>query len=81
MGLHPGIFVQKVRRPHIEAVFQTQDIVRGEDDRGLATTLGETRHPRVTPEPEAALQAQLPGLHHPHIQIYHILLLTFFHSL
>jgi hypothetical protein len=32
----------------------------------------------VTPELEAALAGQLPGFHHPHVQIYHVLLLRFF---
>jgi hypothetical protein len=32
----------------------------------------------VTPELKAALGSQLPGLHHLHVQIYHIQLLGFF---
>jgi hypothetical protein len=81
MGFHPGILGQKIRRLHIEAVFQTQDIIRGEDNSSSAAALGEARHLRVTPEPEAALGCQLPGLHHPHVQIYHVQLLRFFLSL
>ena len=78
MGFHPGILAQKIRRLHIEAVFQAQDVIRGEDDGGLAAALGEARYSRVTPELKAALRSQLPGLHHLHIQIYHIQLLRFF---
>jgi len=78
MGFHPGIFGQEVRRLHIETAFQAQDVIGGEDDGGLAAALGEAWYPRVTPELEAALRSQLPGLHHLHVQIYHVQLLRFF---
>jgi hypothetical protein len=78
MAFHPGILLQKFRRLHPKASFQTQDIIRGKDDGGFAAALGKARHARVTLEFETALGGQLPGFHHPHIHIYHVPLLRFF---
>jgi hypothetical protein len=78
MGLNAGVFGEKLSGGYAQAVLQPQDIVRGENDGSFAAALSKTRDARIAPEFEAALFAQLSGLHHLHVQINHTMLLNVF---